>query len=61
MKTYKKTSNPLLNLLLWLFIIFIPVWLIVSESAESDLIFYVGFVIIIVIVIIEGVTDRFKT
>ena len=60
MKVYKKTSNPLLNLLLGLFIISIPIWLIVSEAKESDLIFYAGFIIIIiVIVIIEGVTSRF--
>ena len=55
MKTYKKTSNPLLNLLLWLFIISIPIWLIVVEAEESNLIFCIGFVIIMVIVSIYQV------
>jgi len=56
MKNYnKKSSNPLLNLLLWLFIISIPIWLIVVEAEESDLIFYIGFVIIMVIVSIYQV------
>jgi len=60
MKTYKKTSNPLLNLLIWLFIISIPIWLIVSEAEENDSIFYIGFTIVIIIIaIIEGVTSRF--
>jgi len=55
MKSYKKTSNPLLNLFLWLFIISIPIWLVVSEAEENDWMFYIGFIIITVIVSIYQV------
>ncbi len=39
-------------LLIGLMMISIPIWLIVSEVKESDLIFYVGFIFIILFIAI---------
>jgi len=54
MKTYIK---KVLNIFLWLFIIFIPIWLIISEAEGSDLIFYIGFILAIIFIAIFNFLD----
>ena len=60
MKTYmNKVGKTLLLGLIILAIGLIPIWLIAVEAKESDLMFYIGFIIIIVIISIGVITDRF--
>jgi len=58
----KKYAKKVLNIFLFLFIISIPIWLIISEATEGikgDLIFYTGVVIIIMIIAIGIITNKF--
>lgn len=51
--------NNKVKIFLWLFMILIPIWLIMSEAEESDLIFYTGLVLIITVIAIGVITNKF--
>lgn len=58
MKTYmRKVGKTLLLGLVILAVGLIPMWLIISEVRENDVIFYVGFVIVIIFIAIVNFFD----
>jgi len=58
MKAYmRKVGKTLLFGLVILAIGLIPLWLIVSEAEESNLIFYIGFIIVIIFIAVINFFD----
>jgi len=53
----RKVGKTLLFGLVILAIGLIPLWLIVSEAEESNLIFYIGFIIVIIFIAVINFFD----